>query len=121
MARSGCRQCLSVLAYLPIDTAAKLELLGRVDDFVFGHVLRAGEVRHQDDHHAEANASFVAAQLRTGGYPHLQALQDGADPRAMGTRIAGLFSDEERFEHGLRALLDGSALQLGMPVSPEPA
>jgi AcrR family transcriptional regulator len=110
-------QCLAVLAQVPIDSAAKLELLGRVDDFVFGHVLRASEARNLSPHDGQAVAAitaFVEAQLRTGRFPHLQALRGGESLPEMGERIVGLSSDEDRFERGLAALLEGSAHQLGV-------
>jgi AcrR family transcriptional regulator len=110
-------QCLAALAHLPLDTAAKLELLGRVDDFVFGHVLRASEARNlapHDERAVDAIATFVEAQLASGRFPHLQALQGSESLRLLGERITGLHTDEERFERGLDALLEGSALQLGL-------
>jgi hypothetical protein len=38
-----CEQSLAAVATAPLDTAAKLDLLAIVDDYVFGHVMRAGE------------------------------------------------------------------------------
>jgi AcrR family transcriptional regulator len=110
-------QCLAVLAQVPIDSTAKLELLGCVDDFVFGHVLRASERRDLSRHDQRAVAAitaFVEAQLRTGRFAHLQALRGGESLPEMGERIVGASTDEDRFERGLAALLDGTAHQLGV-------
>lgn len=47
-------QCLAAVADLPLNAAGKLELLAHVDDFVFGHVLRAGETHTGDSMEPEA-------------------------------------------------------------------
>jgi AcrR family transcriptional regulator len=97
-------QSLAAVATAPLDTAAKLDLLAIVDDYVFGHVLRAGEEQARaasaDAGHAEAIAEYIQGQLSTGRFPQLSTL--ARDP------AAGALADP-RFERGLAALLDGAA------------
>jgi len=92
-----------------MDTEAKLDLLANVDDFVFGHVLRAGETRARATEasgtsHAEVIAAFITEQLRSGQFPHLARLAE--DPAAQTMIESGKIGD--RFETGLRALIDGA-------------
>ena len=102
-------QSLAAVAGAPLDTEAKLDLLANVDDFVFGHVLRSGEIRSRADQADSDTAAVVGAllteQLRAGKFPHLAALAQ--DPAAA-TMIQAVKLDE-RFERGIRALLDGAA------------
>jgi AcrR family transcriptional regulator len=105
-------QSLAAVAAAPMDTTAKLDLITLVDDYVFGHVLRAGEqqARFGEDApgHAAQIAGYIQHQLATGRFPHMEKLtrdpaaQTLADPARIG----------ERFERGLRALLDGAAADL---------
>lgn len=102
-------QSLAAVAGAPLDTRAKLDLLANVDDFVFGHVLRAGEAQARagqaDSAYAETVVAFITEQLRSGQFPHLAALTQ--DPAAQSMLDAGTI--DERFERGLQALLDGAA------------
>ena len=101
-------QSLAALATAPLDTAARLDLLTIVDDYVFGHVLRAGEEQARaasaDPGHAAAIADYIQGQLGTGRFPYLSEL--ARDPAAAGIADPGRLDD--RFERGLRALLDGA-------------
>jgi AcrR family transcriptional regulator len=102
-------QSLAAVAGAPLDTAAKLDLITLVDDYVFGHVLRAGEVRARsagaDPGHAAGIAGYIQGQIATGRFPHLEKLTH--DPAAQTLADPGRLG--ERFERGLRALLDGAA------------
>ena len=89
-------QCLEALAETPMIAKQKITLLAMVDDFVFGHALREAATD------AATDMDLCAAQLATGAFP----------------RIAKLFgasridAKEDRFERGLRALLDGTPSRL---------
>jgi AcrR family transcriptional regulator len=103
-------QSLAALASAPLSTAAKLDLLGIVDDYVFGHVLRSAELteRLRTGTHSPAPAAvrtFTEAQLATGSFPQLAAL--AVDPAGAG--LADQARLDERFERGLRLLIDGFA------------
>lgn len=104
-------QSLAALASAPFDTRGRLGLLTMVDDYVFGHVLRAAELLARAragaaaaPGEAAASARFVADQLRSGQFPRLEALSH--DPAARDV------IDEEqlaqRFDLGLQALIDAA-------------
>ncbi len=105
-------QSLAALDGAPLDTAAKLELLTIVDDYVMGSVLRAGEMqdRHEaDPQYAAAVIEFITGQLATGEFPRIAALSQ--DPAA-----AGLTDPDRvtaRFERGLTLLIEHAAGVLG--------
>jgi hypothetical protein len=92
----------------PFDTRQRLDLVAIVDDYVFGHILHAGELHARADITAEAAAAmtdFAYAQLRGGSFPYLTAL--ASDPAARSIVDPAGLSD--RFERGLQALLDGAS------------
>ena len=84
-------QCLEALAETPMTKKQKITLLATVDDFVFGHALRAAAT------HTPADEEFAAAQLATGAFPRLTEVFGGGRVEA----------NKDRFEQGLRALLGG--------------
>jgi AcrR family transcriptional regulator len=85
-------QCLEALAETSMSEKQKITLLATVDDFVFGYALREAAS------HAGINTEFAAAQLATGAFPRLARAFGGGwvEPNA------------DRFERGLRALLEGT-------------
>jgi Tetracyclin repressor-like, C-terminal domain len=70
--------------------------------------LRAGEVQARtagaDPAHAAAITAYINDQLATGRFPHLSSLAH--DPAARTIVEPGQL--DQRFERGLRALLDGA-------------
>jgi AcrR family transcriptional regulator len=115
-------QCLEALAETPLDVTSKLELLGVIDDFVFGHALRSGEARDHASKASDASgafADFAQRQLATGDYPQTAALFGDANERQAGERLAAFSGSGRRFERGLSALLDGA--QLSMQSRPKRA
>lgn len=123
-------QSLAALARTPLDGATKFAVLAIVDDYVFGNVLRAGEVlarrqtaRDRPREEVEAVVAYAMSEIRTGRYPHTQALlgetRPGETPRPEETE-AGRFDADAVFDQGLEALLDGLALHFGLAPS-EPA
>jgi AcrR family transcriptional regulator len=106
-------QSLKVAARTGLEPTERLELVGLVDDYVFGHALRAREMARdqQSEQHIAAMLEYLEAMLATGEFPHIAELA-GDDIRASFERIAALGSDESRFERGLQHLLDGIELEL---------
>jgi AcrR family transcriptional regulator len=107
-------QTLAVASRTGLPVEQQFEVAAVVDDYVFGHAIRAyegmqpggeGDLRERVD----AIAAYLARQLGSGDYPHLEAFV-GDDPTAAFTRIADHSSDDERFERGLSCVLDGLAL-----------
>jgi hypothetical protein len=83
-------QCLEALAETSMTKKEKVTLLATVDDFVFGHALREAASD------ANVDTTFAASQLASGGFPRI-------------TEIFGagrIYPDKNRFEQGLRTLLD---------------
>jgi AcrR family transcriptional regulator len=111
-------QSLAAVAGAPFDTRGKLDLLTIVDDYVFGHVLRAAELQARsraqpDPGEIDAIMKFVEDQLRSGRFPQLQALSDDPAARSV-TDEAQL---EQRFELGLQALIDGAFRAWAYPAA----
>jgi AcrR family transcriptional regulator len=104
-------QTFAVTARTGLDLDRQVQLSSIVDDYVFGHAMRAYHgVRFGAEGPSEPRldpmVAYLTEQLATGEYPHLQAIA-GDDPAAAFVRIAHLTSDEDRFERGLQLLLDG--------------
>ncbi|HEX3791766.1 MAG TPA: TetR/AcrR family transcriptional regulator [Pseudonocardiaceae bacterium] len=109
-------QSLSVLSRTSLDTLQKFAVIGMVDDYVSGNVLRANEIRNEPGGAAanEPIMRFVNAQLESGRYPHTEAAFTGADSREMWSKIAESAAGGEQFEIGLAALLNGAADYYGL-------
>jgi AcrR family transcriptional regulator len=82
-------QCLKALAATSMTAGQKLSLLAMVDDFVFGHALRASAGKTPMD------IEFATVQLATGNFPCLAEVF----PRGP------IETGESRFRTGLRLLL----------------
>jgi AcrR family transcriptional regulator len=98
------------------DRRTQIELMGLVDDYVYGHVVRTAHDQYMKDPEAgeraiESMADYIDAQLQTGAFPHLADMA-GDDTRAALREIAHMQDDEARFERGLKRLLDGIALEI---------
>jgi hypothetical protein len=101
-------QSLAAVATAPLDTAAKLDLLAIVDDYVFGHVMRAGEQQAMaastDPGHAATITGYIQGQIQHRPVPAPE--QAGARPGRSNHRRSGTL--DRGSEHGLSALLDGA-------------
>jgi AcrR family transcriptional regulator len=84
-------QCLEALAETSMTEEQKLALLAMVDDFVFGNALREAASKRPVD------AEFASAQMATGAFPRLAQAFAGGLPCV----------ENDRFERGLRVLLEG--------------
>ena len=105
-------QSLAALDGAPLNTAAKLELLTIVDDYVMGSVLRSGEMQDRneaDPQYAAAVMEFITGQLATGEFPRIAALSQ--DPAAAG--LTDPDRVQARFERGLALLIEHAAGVLG--------
>ncbi|HEX5146721.1 MAG TPA: TetR/AcrR family transcriptional regulator [Conexibacter sp.] len=110
-------QSIAAVSSTQLEPAAQMELILLVDDYVFGYVQRELEVLGAGDlreHVPPAVAEFLRAQLATGAFPHFERLVagEGGDPIAGFVRFTDVVTDEQRFERGLRRLLDGVELEL---------
>jgi len=117
-------QCLAALAETGLDAAATFDLLALIDSYVFGSVLRTAESRHRatsaqaDPESVNAVIEYGMAQLRTGRYPHTEALLGDRDPRTAADAPGPPMDEQglrDQFERGLQAVLDGAASRIGIP------
>jgi AcrR family transcriptional regulator len=109
-------QSLLVAGRAGIDFAGQFELVALVDDYVFGHAMRARATREQRDEarweqRLEALITHLESQLGSGEFPVL-AQWAGDDVRAGFERVGEMAADPARFERGLETLLDGIELRL---------
>lgn len=109
-------QCLAALSTTTLDRAGKLALLALVDDFVFGHVLRADEAhlreRAGDARMAAAFMAYAKRQMQTGQFPETEALFRDVEPDKVSDLVTGADRESERFDIGLAALLDGAETRM---------
>jgi len=115
-------QSLAAVAETGLDPAGRLELLALVDDYVFGSALHAVEslrraaLARADPDMVRRAVEYGTAQIRGGAFPQIEALAGGGEPGTGGA--AGPPMDPEsieaQFERGLRAVLDGAALRMGL-------
>jgi AcrR family transcriptional regulator len=104
-------QTMAAVADAPFPLEQRLALITAVDDFVFGYALRAGESPRdafQDPHAVRALNQLVSGHLATGQFPHLAAFVGKEPPAQAFARALEIMNDEQRFDFGLEALLDGA-------------
>jgi AcrR family transcriptional regulator len=118
MGNNGLRhfeQSLQAASLTGLPPEDQLELISFLDDYVFGYSLREREEQisqSHDEEHLEAISVYIADQLKTGQFPHVEALLAGRSPRAFVEETIERFAGEDRFERGLKRVLDGIALEL---------
>jgi AcrR family transcriptional regulator len=83
-------QCLEALAETSMTAKQKITLLAMVDDFVLGHALREAAT------YATIDTMSASTQIATGAFPRLMEVFGRGRVDA----------NKDRFELGLRALLD---------------
>jgi len=86
-------QCLEALAETSMSAKQKVTLLVTIDDFVFGHALRAAAADPTID------IAFARSEIASGKFPRLAEAFAGGP----------VAPSEDRFEQGLQALLEAAA------------
>ena len=61
---------------------------------------------------AVAFMQYAKRQIETGRFPETAALFHDVDPSEVADQVTGVGRDEERFESGLKALLDGAEVRM---------
>lgn len=100
-------QSLQAVAGLGLERELVFELIGQVDDYVFGYALR--EVQEREEHERGLPPEvidFFQRELDSGNYPLITQFL-GDDAAAGVEEVMNLLNTEGRFERGLDRLLDG--------------
>lgn len=100
-------QSLRAVSSLGPDQDLVFELIGQVDDYVFGYVLR--ETQELEEHERgwpQEMLDFFQREIDSGDYPLIREFL-GDDADAGVERVVELLNKEGRFERGLKRLLDG--------------
>jgi AcrR family transcriptional regulator len=111
-------QCLAALAGTGLDNAGTYDLLALVDAYVYGSVVLgadSGQRGRADPDTVNALVEYGMAQLRSGRFPHTEALLGGRDPREADGPPMDPGGLADQFERGLQAVLDGAAARIGIP------
>ena len=116
-------QSLEAVRDTGLEAEERLGLISLVDEYVFGYSLRetidfGGEVG--DEQWPAGTLELFERELQSGAYPHISSLMADelhTDSVAEGTRrVMEIISQPDRFEQGLRQLLDG--IEAGMDSAP---
>jgi AcrR family transcriptional regulator len=100
-------QSLAAVASLDLDRDETFDLIGQVDDYVFGYALReVQELEEQERGWPPEVIDFLQREIDTGDYPLIGRFF-GDDASAGVEEVLELIASEGRFERGLKRLLDG--------------
>lgn len=106
-------QSLRAVADLDISAAERFEVIGQIDDYVFGFALReAQELEEHERGWPPHLVEFFQSQLDSGDYPLIREFL-GADADEGIDRVIAFLNREGRFERGLEKLLDGIEAGIG--------
>jgi len=100
-------QSLQAVASLGLDREQTFEVIGQVDDYVFGYSLREVQEAAEQEHGWSPEViEFFRRELATGDYPLIDEFF-GSDFEATFQDAMEFMADEGRFDRGLARLLDG--------------
>jgi len=106
-------QLLVAVADMPADSEEKLALITLVYDYVLGFVIRGDLFPvSRDDEWLQAVGGYISTQLGTGEFPHVQELVGAGDREAVIRWLTTQATADDRFDDGLRRLLDAIALHI---------
>lgn len=105
-------QSLRAVASLDVDDALRFELIGQVDDYVFGYALRELQEEAENERGWPPEVvAFLQHELDSGEYPLIRRFL-GDDAKAGIERIVATIGDDDRFARGFKRLLDGFEAEL---------
>jgi hypothetical protein len=114
--RSSGAPTVTSVASLDLDLTTTFEIIGFVDEYVFGFAMRRRDPGPRDPEARERWLSqvteYVDAELATGDYPHLERMVPEGGMAAVWELMQESHAADDRFERGLSRLLDGIALEL---------
>jgi AcrR family transcriptional regulator len=100
-------QSLQAVVGLGLDRDQTFEVIGQVDDYVFGYSLREVQEAEEQEHGwSPAVVDFFQRELATGDYPLIHEFF-GDDFEAAFAEAMEFIGNEDRFHRGLKRLLDG--------------
>jgi AcrR family transcriptional regulator len=100
-------QSLQAVAELGLGRDQTFEVIGQIDDYVFGYSLREVQEAEEQEHGwTPTTTDFFKRELATGAYP-LIAEFFGDDFEATFEEAMAFMADGRRFDRGLTRLLDG--------------
>jgi AcrR family transcriptional regulator len=108
-------QSLKAVAPLGLERNETFELIGLIDDYVFGYSLR--EIQEMEEHERgwpPEVLDFFKRELASGDYPHINEFF-GDDIDSSFDAVFEFLSQPGRFERGLNRLLDGIEAELKPP------
>jgi AcrR family transcriptional regulator len=109
-------QSVAAVAALDLDLTTTFEIIGFVDEYVFGYAMRRRDPGPQDPQARERwltqAAEYIEAELASGDYPHLEEIVPEGGMAEIWELMQESEAAEDRFERGLTRLLDGIALDL---------
>jgi AcrR family transcriptional regulator len=107
-------QSLAAVADTGLEPERRMDIVAMVDDYTYGSLARPGGSHEGGPSEQEIAAflSYVDEQLGTGDFPHTRATFGDESARAFFARQSSAEADEQRFERGLAALLDGIELSI---------
>jgi AcrR family transcriptional regulator len=100
-------QSLQAVLGLGLDREQTFEVIGQVDDYVFGYSLREVQEAEEQEHGWSPEVvDFFRRELATGDYPLIHEFF-GDDFEAAFAEAMEMIGNEDRFHRGLKRLLDG--------------
>ncbi len=111
-------QSLGTVAGLGLSRAEQFELVSMVDDYTLGFVISdrdMTQMRENDWQGLEEMAGHMSDLIQTGEFPNLEAFIGSTDKDVLVSRwreIAQEMDRMDRFERGLKRVIDGIALDL---------
>ncbi|MEV0273899.1 TetR/AcrR family transcriptional regulator [Hamadaea sp. NPDC050747] len=108
-------QSLAAVASTGLPPGDRMDVISALDEYVAGFVLKTDLEPGLDSVPEEAGpqvAEYLDALVSSGDYPHVAELLGTGDRWAALAGLGRAYSPDERFERGLRRLLDGVAAQV---------
>jgi AcrR family transcriptional regulator len=106
-------QSMQAVANLPYDLRHRMDIVGAVDAYVFGHALHdRNNMQTDSEPFAPEMLTYVNELIESGEYPQLQALADEYGYEETWKQIRQYVLDPARFDRGLDWLLDGFQTEL---------
>jgi hypothetical protein len=106
-------QSLEAVSALPISLAEKLDIVGTVDQYVFGCCLQDRDNGQGDELGNAGMAGYLGSLLATGDYPQLTALVTAHGLDQAWALMRAYYADDGRLERNLGRVLDG--IEAGLP------